>query len=446
MDLRFGKLHCRLSPFRIILLGFLLVILIGALLLALPPASSGGEAVPFGDALFTATSAVCVTGLVVRDTALSWSLFGQTVILILIQIGGMGVITLAVSLTVLSGRKIGLMERSTMQESISAPHLGGIVRLTGFILRTILVIEGIGAALLAAVFVPEFGAAQGLWYAVFHSVSAFCNAGFDLMGVRAPFSSLTEYASNPVVNLTVMGLIVIGGIGFLTWSDICTHRWHLRRYRMQSKVILSMTAALILGGAAYFFFFEFGGEPPARRFWLSLFQSVAPRTAGFNTADLTLLSQTGRLAVILLMLVGGSPGSTAGGMKTTTLAVLLAASRSALLQEEEPRLCRRRIPDAAVRNAVAVLFLYLGLACLGAVILNLGDGVPLLAALLEASSALGTVGLSLGVTPTLGSLSRAVLIFFMFFGRVGGLTLVYAALSARRGLQPKYPQDKITVG
>ena len=255
----------RITPFQLIIMGFAGVILLGSLVLMLPLSSRSGTVIPFGDALFTATSAVCVTGLVVQDTASYWSGFGQAVILLLIQIGGLGVITVAASFALLSGRKISLMQRSAMQEAIAAPQMGGIVRLTGFILRMTLTIEGIGALVMLPVFCHDYGA-RGVWMAVFHSISAFCNAGFDLMGTQeAPYVSLMGYASHPIINVTIMLLIVIGGIGFLTWDDVRTNGIHLRRYRMQSKVILVMTTLLILFPALYFFFGEFAALPPGSR-------------------------------------------------------------------------------------------------------------------------------------------------------------------------------------
>lgn len=445
-NLLWGKKHRHITSFQVIFLGFLLVILTGALLLMLPIASQAGRVTPFSDALFTATSAVCVTGLVVVDTAAYWSLFGQIVILLLIQIGGMGVVTLAVVVVTISGRKIGLMQRSAMQEAIAAHQIGGIVRLTGFIMRTILFLEGLGALCLSTVFVPEFGLTQGVWYSVFHSISAFCNAGFDLMGVKQTFSSLTDYAANPVVNLTIMLLIVVGGIGFLTWDDVRVNRLNLQRYRMQSKIILTVTTILILGAAAYFFFFEFQALPLKERLLCAFFQSVTPRTAGFNTVDLNGLSEVGQMLLILLMLIGGSPGSTAGGMKTTTLAVVLATALAVFRQEDEGHIYSRRIPVEAVKNAVTILMMYLVLFMTGGMIISTVEGVPLMAALLETGSAIGTVGLSLGITPGLGQISRAVLVFLMFFGRVGGLTIVFAAVTDRRIGGSKYPQGKITVG
>lgn len=435
------------SSAQIIIAGFATVILLGAALLTLPFASREAGSANFSDALFTATSAVCVTGLVVHDTALHWSEFGQFVILLLIQIGGMGVVTVAVAITMISGRKISLMQRSTMQEAISAHHVGGVVRLTVFIVRTSFLIELLGAGLLAFVFVPEFGVGQGAWYAIFHSVSAFCNAGFDLMGVRAPYSSLTAYAASPVVCLTIAGLIVVGGIGFLTWEDVRTHGVHLRAYRLQSKVILCVTLGLIVLPAAYFYAFELPATLPAgERVLSALFQSITPRTAGFNTVDLTALSEVGQMVLVMLMLIGGSPGSTAGGMKTTTFAVLVFSAAAVFRRREEPRCFGRRIDAEAIRNAAAILLLYLSLFLLGGLAISAMEDLPVVDCLFEAASAIGTVGLSLGLTPGLGQPSRAILIALMFFGRVGGLTLIFAALSGKRPCASKLPREKITVG
>ena len=421
----------KLSSSQIILFGFLAVILVGALLLMLPVSAAAGVSTPFLDCLFTSTSAVCVTGLIVHDTATHWSSFGQAVILLLIQIGGMGVVTVAVALAMASGKRITLMQRSTMQDAISAPQVGGIVRFTGFILKGIFLFELLGALALMTVFVPGKGF-RGVWLAVFHSVSAFCNAGFDLMGTQVPYSSLTSFIQNPVVNVTVMLLIVIGGIGFLTWQDIHRNGLRFSRYRMQSKVVLSVTGVLILFPALYFFFGEYGGLPFSQRFWASLFQAVTPRTAGFNTSDLTQLSEVGRMVTILLMLVGGSPGSTAGGMKTTTLAVLVSCSVAVFRKRANGHFFGRRIADETVKNAVTVLLMYITLFLTGGMVISAAEGLPLLTCLFESASAVGTVGLSLGITPGLGTLSRLVLIVLMFFGRVGGLTLIFATLPANR--------------
>ena len=438
-----GKI--RLTTSQCIILGFFGMILLGTFLLMLPFSSRAGAVTPFGDALFTATSAVCVTGLVVYDTAAYWSVFGQTVIIILIQIGGMGVITVAASFALISGRRISLMQRSTMQEAISAPKVGGIVRLTSFIIRISLLIELLGAVAMAPVFCRDFGP-KGLWMALFHSISAFCNAGFDLMGTSMPFSSLTGYTADPVINVIVMLLVVIGGIGFLTWDDIRAHKLHIHQYRMQSKVILCTTAVLLLFPALYFFFFEFSALAPEERILASLFQSVTTRTAGFNTADLTALSEPGRYIMIALMLIGGSPGSTAGGMKTTTIAVLFASAISTFFRKEYAHFFDRRIDDSVIKNAATILLMYLSLFFFGGLAISIIEGAPMLDCLFETASAVGTVGLTLGLTSHLGLVSRGILIVLMFFGRVGGLTLIFAALSGTAKNVSKYPQEKITVG
>ena len=435
----------KLTSFQSIILGFSAVILLGTLLLMLPVSSRARTLTPFLDALFTSTSAVCVTGLVLHDTATYWSGFGQGVILLLIQIGGMGVITVAASFAMISGRRISLMQRSTMQEAISAPKVGGIVRLTGFIIRITLLIEFLGAAVLAPVFLRDFGA-RGLWMALFHSVSAFCNAGFDLMGARGEFSSLTSYSAQPVVNLTVMALIIIGGIGFLTWDDIRANRLHMHKYRMQSKVILCTTAVLLVVPAVYFFFCEFRALPLGQRILVSLFQAVTPRTAGFNTMNLTELSEPGQFLTLALMLTGGSPGSTAGGMKTTTVAVLFAAAAATFRRKEHTHFFGRRIDDGVVRHAATIFLMYIALFFAGALIISMAEGLEMRVCLFETASAIGTVGLSLGITPGLGTLSRLILIALMFFGRVGGLTLIFAAVSGVQKNISKLPRETITVG
>ena len=436
----------RLSSSQLILIGFAAVIVTGGILLTLPFATQDGLGASFADGLFTSTSAVCVTGLIVKDTATYWSLFGQCIILALIQIGGMGVVTVTVALAILSGKKIGLKQRSTMQEAISAPQVGGIVRLTGFIIRTTIFIELIGAAIMFPVFGKEFGFLKGLWYSIFHSISAFCNAGFDLMGVREQFSSLTYFIGNPIINFAIMALIITGGIGFLTWDDILTKGTRFRRYRMQSKVILVTTAFLIVIPAIYFFFGEFSDMPAGERFWASLFQSVTPRTAGVNTADLTKLSEGGIFLMICLMVIGGSPGSTAGGMKNTTLAVMLSTAVSVFRRKSSTHFFGRRVDDSVIREAGTLLTMYLVLFMTGGFIISRVEGLPLLSCMYETASAIGTVGLTVGITPDLGMVSRGILIGLMYFGRVGGLTLIFAAMAPKRCATMRLPQEKLTVG
>ena len=441
----------RLSSSQIILLGFLGVIASGTILLMLPWARAGAGSAPFLDALFTATSATCVTGLITNDTATYWSVFGQTVILCLIQVGGLGVITVAIFITKLSGRKIGLMQRSTMQEAIAAPQMGGIVRMTGFILKMVVVIEALGAAALLLAMIPEFGIVRGIWYAVFHSISSFCNAGFDLMGVKEPYSSLTSYTGDVAVNVIVMVLIVVGGIGFLTWDDVKRNRFHLRRYRMQSKVVLTVTAVLIVLPAVFFYWKEFGmpgweDMSVGERILASFFQSVTTRTAGYNTVDLTQLTQSGQMIMILLMLIGGSPGSTAGGMKVTTLAVLFATAVAVFRRRPNAHIFGRRIPNDTAHYAATVLILYLSLFLAGGIFIGCAENMPIVPALFEAASAIATVGVTLGITPDLCAASKVVLIILMFLGRVGGMTIVYAALSTKHPYVSEFPQEKIMVG
>ena len=436
----------RLSSFQIIILGFAGVILLGALLLMLPISTIGGNVTPFNETLFTATSAVCVTGLVVQDTGSYWSTFGQAVILALIQIGGLGVITVAASFALLSGRKISLMQRSTMQDAISAPKVGGIVRLTRFILRGTFLIELLGALAMLPVFCRDYGW-RGIWMAVFHSISAFCNAGFDILGTESNrYPSLTGYAGSPVINITIMLLIVIGGIGFLTWNDICENKWRFHRYRMQSKVILVTTGLLILLPAVFFFFSDFSALPAGNRLLAAFFQSVTPRTAGFNTVNLSAMSSASQGVMILLMLIGGSPGSTAGGMKTTTLAVLLANAVATFRQRDSAQFFGRRVDCGAIKTAATILMMYLVLFFGGAVFISAYENLSLSTCLYETASAVGTVGLTLGITPQLHITSQMVLITLMYLGRVGGLTLIYAAFSGKKATGAKMPKEKIMIG
>ena len=442
-NIRFKK---HLTTFQSIFLGFFLIIIIGSLLLMLPISSVSGKVTPFNESLFTATSAVCVTGLVVQDTGSYWSTFGQAIILILIQIGGLGVITVAASFALLSGRKISLMQRSTMQEAIAAPKIGGIVRLTGFVLKATLIFELSGAVIMMPVLCKDYGV-KGVWLAVFHSISAFCNAGFDILGTDASkYVSLTQYVNCTSINLAVIFLIVIGGIGFLTWEDIYTNKLNFRRYRMQSNVILITSAILIIVPALYFFFFDLNNLPIKQRILSSLFQSVTTRTAGFNTVDLTALQEPSVATMIVLMIIGGSPGSTAGGIKTTTVAVLIANSLATFGRKDSSHFFKRRIDNQVVKNASTILIMYLVLSFTGAVAISTAEKIPFLKCLFETSSAIGTVGLTLGITPELGLFSQLILILLMFCGRVGGLTLIYAAISNTKKNISKYPLEHITVG
>ena len=442
-----AKRRKSLSPTRIIALTFAAIILLGALLLTLPAASRSGVSCGFRPALFTATSATCVTGLVLYDTWSQWSAFGQIVILSLIEIGGLGFMSAASVFVFFLRKKVGLKQRLIMAQALSLNDMDGVVRLQKLVLTGSLAVEAIGALILTLRFWPEFGFRRALRWGVFHSVSAFCNAGFDIMGNRTgAFSSLTSFSNSLSVTLIVCALIVVGGIGFLTWDDVSTHGFRIRRYRMQSKAILLTTGLLILVPAAVLFFGEYRGFPLKERLCLALFQAVTPRTAGFNTGDLVSLSNGSKALILGLMLTGGAPGSTAGGMKVTTAAVLAASAMAVFRKRKSVRLLGRRVEDDVVRSAATLLCMYILLTVLGGLILSGAEKLPLGACIFESASALGTVGLSLGITPELGGLSRGVLILLMLWGRVGGLTLMFAALSQREREVSQCPVEKIAVG
>ena len=435
-----------MTSFQLIIMGFAGVILLGTVLLMLPFSSAEKVITPFHEALFTATSAVCVTGLVVKDTGSYWSLAGQTIILALIQIGGLGVVTVAASVSLLSGKKISLMQRSTMQNAISAPKVGGIVRLTRFILRGTFLIEAAGTVLLLPVFMGDYGK-KGIWMSVFHSISAFCNAGFDILGTDSSmFPSLTRYSGNILINLVIMLLIITGGIGFLTWDDIYTNKLNFKRYRMQSKIILMTTACLILFPTVFFYICDLTKLPMEKRLLAAAFQSVTTRTAGFNTINISEMSEASKAVVILLMLIGGSPGSTAGGMKTTTFSVLILNAIATFRSQENAGAFGRRLEYHVIKNAATIAMLYFALFFGGGIAISVYEGLPLLDCLYEAASAVGTVGLTLGITPELHVFSQVVLIILMYLGRVGGLTLIYAVFSGRNKGNAKLPLEKITVG
>ena len=439
------KLKKFFNSYRIIFLGFLGVIITGSLLLLLPISSADGKPKNYIDCLFTSISCVCVTGLVTLNTATTWSLFGQFVLLLLIQTGGLGVITVTMIFSVALGKRIGLSGRSIMQDSVSALEIKGIVKFAKFIVFGVLIFEAAGAVAMMPVFIRDFGALKGIWYSVFHSVSAFCNAGFDLLGYETPFVSLTAYKANPVINIAIMLLIFIGGLGFLTWADVRKNRFRFKKYRTQSKIIIVSSLALVFVPAIYFFIFEFEDMPLGERVLTSLFQSVTPRTAGFNTADLTKMSDTGIAIMTGLMLVGGAPGSTAGGMKITTFAVLIITSMSVFRRRGEASVFKRRIAEETIKQAVAVFFLYIVFFLIGGMSIASIEKLPLLTCLFESASAIATVGLTLGITPSLCVASKIILMLMMFFGRIGVLTLVYATTSGIK-YDERHPIDKISIG
>ena len=435
----------RLSTFQIIIYSFAAGILLGAMLLCLPFATRDGCGASFFDALFTSVSAICVTGLVVKDTWQYWSLFGRCIIITLIQIGGLGIITVTLLIFIVSGKKISLGQRLIMKDAISADKVGGILRLASFIFHFTFFTELLGTLLLWPTFSQRYGKIDGFGYALFHSVSAFCNAGFDLEGEYGAFSSLCPYQNNMTVNVIIICLIIFGGLGFLTWKDIKDNKWRLGKYSLQSKGILLVTLILIILPAIFFYCSEYTDLPMRERVLSSLFQSVTTRTAGFNTRDLTELSENGKIVMIILMLIGGAPGSTAGGMKVTTILVLLATSFSTFKDRNETTLLRRTVSNDVVKKAASLFMMYVFLFLLSGMIISCVEKIEILPCLFETASAIGTVGLSMGITPALSVPSKIILMFLMYFGRVGGLTIIFAAVTFNP-VYGKYPVEEISVG
>lgn len=444
-----------MRPTQIMVSGFAAIIVIGALLLTLPIASQSGESIGLLNALFTATSAVCVTGLVMVDTATYWSLFGQIVIITLIQIGGLGFMTVATMFSLMARKKIQLRERLLIQESLNQADLSGLVRLTRFVLIITITIEGIGALVLSTVFIPQFGLSKGIWYSVFHAISAFCNAGFDLMGsVSGPFTSLNSYVNNFTVSMTVCALIVLGGLGFPVVLDIVRKR-RFSKLNVHSKVVLFSTATLIFVGALFIFLIEFNQKttmadlPLKGKVLSAIFQSVTARTAGFNTLDLATLRESSVFVMIILMFIGASPASTGGGIKTTTLAVLIITVRSFLSGKSDIEAFERRLAPSTIKKSLGIFVISISAVIFGTLIISITQpNFTLVQSAFEVTSALATVGSSLAGTPNLNALGKIIIIIFMFMGRVGSLTLFMAILSGgRRKSQPiRYAEGKIMVG
>lgn len=444
------KKYLKMSHVQIIALGFFLIIMTGTGLLMLPVSTSDGQGAAFLEALFTATSASCVTGLVVQDTATYWSTFGQGVILTMIQIGGLGFMTIATMFFLLLRRRVHLRGRELLTESISVSQVGGIMRLAKKILLGTFLLEGAGALLLMIRFVPLYGR-RGIWMSVFHSISAFCNGGFDLMGqYTGRYSSLTFFADDWLVNLVIMALIVIGGVGFIVWDDILTYKFSIKKYHLHSKIVLWMTTILIFGGAALFFIVERNatgaGLSVGDQILAALFDSVTARTAGFNTVDTAGLSDAGKLLTIALMFIGGSPGSTAGGVKTTTIVVLFLYSFSYMRSNRSTSIFGRSLEDDALRKASAVFFTNLMLALGVIIIISSIQRLPVLDLMFEAFSAIGTVGMSTGLTRELNDIARVLIIFLMYCGRVGSLSFANALAGKKKTAPVKDAVEKITIG
>lgn len=440
----------RLSRVQTIALGFLLIIAAGTVLLMLPIASRSGQSAGFLNAFFTATSSTCVTGLVVADTYTAWSMFGQIVILVLIQIGGLGFITIGVCFSIFLKRRIGLKERNLIQESMNTLQIGGTVRLVLKIVRYALIFEGVGALLLMIRFIPQFGLAEGIWYGIFHSISAFCNAGFDLMGRIEPYSSLTLYEGDVLVNLVVMALINIGGIGFIVWDDISIHKWKIKKYMLHTKIVLAMSLFLIVAGSICFYMFEYQNLTAfdtKGQILASVFGAVTPRTAGFNTIDTAGYSEATRMLTVVLMFIGGSPGSTAGGIKTTTMIVILLYVWSTLRGKSGLNIFGRRLDEDSIKKASTVFFINLLLAVVCSLAMSgVEKNLPLSDIFMEVFSAIGTVGISTGITRDISLVSKYMLIFLMYCGRIGSMSFALSFTERKRNASVKLPIERITIG
>ena len=437
----------------ILALGFLAVILLGTVLLALPIAAKNGQSIGLFDSLFTSTSAVCVTGLVVVDTGTTFSLFGQIVLIVLIQVGGLGFMVFATMLMVMLGRKISIRGRMLIRESMNASSLSDLGSLTRLYLLLSLAIELIGTITLCFRFVPLYGWKHGTWMALFHSVSAFCNAGFDLFG---NYASLTAFSGDPLVLLTVASLIILGGLGFSVILETARNRQGFRNLSLHTRIVLMTTLVLLLAGTVFYWIVErtnaetLAGCSEGEKILNAFFQSVTMRTAGFTSFDLSGFRDGSKLFSSLLMIIGASPASTGGGIKTTTIATLTLLMLSVVRGESEVNVARRRLSDDISRRALAVAVLFLTTLLTGTLIISLIENgrFPLEDILFEASSAMGTVGVSAIGTPNLSSASRAILLPMMFLGRVGPLTLAVAVAKRQGGIRTasKYPEEKIMIG
>lgn len=435
---------------QLIALGFFLLILCGALLLMLPISSREGTSTPFTTALFTATSATCVTGLILEDTFTHWSTFGQIVLITLIQIGGLGFITIGTAVSLVLRRKIGLKQRGWIKESFNVLDIGGVVRLIHLVIKGTLFFEGLGAIILAICFYPKMGLAQSIYYGIFHSISAFCNAGFDLMGRYEQFSSFTAYYDNPVVCFTICALILIGGLGFIVWSDLAEHKWHFRKYALQTKMVISVTFVLVFGGALLFYLIEgnrlYADMSITGKICSSFFSAVTPRTAGFNTTDTAALSEGGKLLTILLMFIGGGSGSTAGGVKMATVFVLLLHLRSTLTRTMGTNTFGRRIDDATITKASALLCTYLLCTITATLAICSMQNFAIGDVLFEVVSALCTVGMSTGITGQLNLASQFILIFLMYIGRLGSLSFALSFTDHKKTAHIMQPVEQISIG
>lgn len=439
-----------MTPVRAVSLTFLAVIFTGALLLTLPIAARSGQSTNFIDALFTASSATCVTGLTVVDTYTHWTLFGQIVILCLIQIGGLGFMTIFTMISLALKRNIMIRERKILMQSTGAEHMGGIIRLIKRILRGTIFFELLGTLLLAIRFCGDFGFVKGLYMSLFHAVSAFCNAGFDILGVLWPGASLIPYRSDWLVMCTIMGLITIGGLGFLVWSDIVKFRFNFKKFGLHSKIVIATSVLLVVVSTLLFLLLEnahtLKGMSAGDKLLNAMFMAVTPRTAGFYAVDYGQMSESGSLLTMLLMFIGGSSGSTAGGIKTTTFAVLLLAMYTMIRNRDSVCCFKRKIHSGAVALATSVAFIYLAVNVVSAGILCAIQDFSIREALFEVISATGTVGLTCGITPDLHPFSKCLVSFLMYGGRVGLLSLAIGLGEQKRTLTSARPVESVMIG
>lgn len=440
----------KMSQTRLIALSFFCVILAGTFLLTLPCASRTGEWTSPLNALFTATSATCVTGLIVYDTYCHWSLFGQIVIICLIQIGGLGLMTIISLLAVFTKRRIGLGERRLLMISSGNMRMSGVIRLIQKVAVITFVCEGIGALVLACSFVPQMGIVRGCYNAIFHSISAFCNAGFDLMGRFKEGSSLALYEQNVAVMLPLAILIVVGGIGFQVWSDLHENGFHVKKYSLHTKVALLSTGALLFGGWLLYFIFEnkyhLNGMTLPEKLLSSGFMSATTRTAGFAGFDLTQLSQSGSMLTIILMLIGGCPGSTAGGIKATTIAVMVMSVIGMSRGDTDITVFKRRLNKELIKHAAVICFVYVSVVLAATMTICTIEHASLASVLFETSSAMGTAGLSQGLTAQAGDVSKVILIVLMYGGRIGGLSLLSVFAERKKEAPHKRPAERIMIG
>ena len=440
-----------LSQLQYIALGYMLIILVGALLLSTPLASRTHTFTPFLTSLFTATSATCVTGLVLVDTATHWNFFGQFIIISLIQIGGLGFITIGIFFALFMRHKIGLRQRGLIKESLNVADIGGAVKLTKKILYGTLIIESIGAILLSIKFIPIFGLCKGIWYGIFHSISAFCNAGFDLMGIKyGEYASLTNFYGDSLVNIVTISLILIGGIGFIVWDDVTKYRLKFKSYRLHTKITLSMSLILVFGGAILFYLTErkgiFVNMSFKERVLSSLFAAVSPRTAGFNTVDTMKMSQAGKLLTVILMYIGAGSGSTAGGIKISTMFVILSCIYTSITRKYGLNAFGRRIDDEAIKSGMAISALNMILIIIGTMIILTVQNMNEIDVIYEVTSAMSTVGMTVGITRDMNIISRIVIILLMYLGRVGGLTFALSFSQNKKVPKLRQVVENISIG